>query len=140
MFFILPLPLIFFLTEGVYFVFNRRRYHTVIRLPFEIVSVVVYPCLFLSYAITSSIAVYCLLILAVLPFMAAYFVAAYKKRIFAPLAEGILNMLLTGGLFINLCLLVFFTCVFDFYFSLIGCLPLIIAFAMALLSNVTADE
>jgi len=132
------IPLLFFITEVFYYILGGKRFPKLLRLPFEIVSLIIYPYLFFSFIVGSGSA--WIGILAVLPFIIAYFLSCYNRKFDSEFKEGILNILLVAGLLINIILSIYIISVFHILLAVIGCLPLIIMFGIALVDNLRKEN
>lgn len=111
---------IFFVVDFIYYSMKGKRIYGIIRLPFELMCIVVLP-VFINMFITPpplTISVHgiamriwnitgiVLFIVVMLPCNIAYFISAYKKRLYSDLQEGILNILLVVGILIKLFMIV----------------------------------
>ncbi|HCO66875.1 MAG TPA: hypothetical protein DIT04_03840 [Dysgonomonas sp.] len=142
-------PLIFLLLDFIHFVLFRKRFHKLMRLPFEITSLVIFPLLFfyLMFTVpvfdsredyisqTESVTLFISAILY-LPCIVSYFISNYTKQICTEIKYGILNLLNVTAILLNIILFIILYIKSDIIFPLIGNLPLIIAFGTTLLQNI----
>jgi len=142
-------PAIFFICELFYFIFTHRRAHFLLRLPFEIVSMFIYPFIFVcafkgdfinwgNFFIVEN-AIFILLVFIVLLCIIAYFFSSYRIKMSTPVVEASFNIFLTIGILINCGIAVCMLIYSSFIVAVVGNLPIILAFGMALIDNLRLD-
>lgn len=143
-------PLIVFIIDAVKFVFCCKRLHPAIRLPFELIITLLYPYLFItlilggSFLFTETFEITRLLISilsigVLITCIAAYFISCYKKRLLSPKKEATLNFILFIGILINIAMVIILSSGIT-WLGLLGNVPLIIAYGVALINNISIEK